>query len=101
MLGGVTSHKTGALRLRKTATGVRVEGDVPELHGFPIRFLTRELNKSVRLTITIPADPPLVYEIVNLAVTGEGGSATELIGHLVAVDNKPPPKRRWWQRRKK
>jgi hypothetical protein len=94
LLGGTRNPTRGSLKLRKGDGKVVVEGDPPELHEFPRKFLDRELNSAVRIRVEIPSDPPLYYEIS--AITGKDGN---LVGTLLPTP-KVKPRRRWWQRRK-
>jgi hypothetical protein len=95
MLGVGGAKTTGSLVLRKTPNGLQVEGDAPEHHEFPRRYLERELNQSVRIRVVIPVDPPLVYEITGLQEHYKT-PGWDLVGDLVPNENVP--RRRWWHR---
>lgn len=95
---GVKSPTTGALRVRKVhGGGILVEGDAPELHEFPRKFLVRELNDAVRIKVTIPSNPPVTYEVTGITATGD------LVAHKLPTPKptEKPKKRRWWQRKNK
>lgn len=70
-----------------------VEGEAPEAHSFPTKFLARELNKAVRVQVVIPSDPEVRYEVTAI-------SPTEWATNRISTPDKPT-RRRWWQRKKK
>ena len=99
------SQGTGKLVVRKTAEGVKVEGDPPQRHEFPVKFLDRELNSAVRILIEVAGHRWEVSAIE--AERGEDGGlkrVNSLVGSLLPPHvPEPQPakkKRRWFRRRK-
>jgi hypothetical protein len=98
LLGGADAPTMGQLRVRKSRDGVKVEGEAPQRHTFPRQFLVREINDAVRITVTVPSDPPVVYEVDAIEAHDRG--ITALVGSRVDnPDEAPPAKRKWWQRK--
>ena len=97
-LGVSGNYRTGALVVHKRNDRLEIEGEAPDLHTFPRTYLERELNKSVRIMVWIPTDPPLRYEVTSFTPEGEI-VATRLPD--LKPKPEPPAKRRWWQRKKK
>lgn len=103
---GVGGSGTGSLIIQKSERGVRIQGDAPQVHTFPSKFLDRELNAAVRIHVVVSSEPPLVYEITALEgsrhpETGALNGSYSLVGHLLpqeAPASPKPPKKRWFRR---
>jgi hypothetical protein len=80
--------------VRKGRCGLTIEGEAPQRHSFPVKFLNRELNDAVRVYVSIPTvDGELRYEVTDI-------QKHEWIANRIATP-QPEPRRRWWQRKKK
>lgn len=89
---GVGGKRTGSLVLRKpVGGGLVIEGDPPDEHVFPRKFLDRELNDAVRIRIVIPTEEPIVYEVTDIEAKGD------LYAHR--IKSEAVKKRRWWRKK--